>query len=189
MSTNSMFNDIFKTAKPNKAAKILIAICAFVLMFALAGCTAPQASNQTEGEDAPMTSSQYMAQVNQAVEELNERLQSFNDAVSRQDPITMRTQADNAFSTLDKLAAIEAPEDIKDLRDQYIKGCDQLKDALNAYIDLYSEMTAAKEEAESSRYNYPFNASDYSGRIEQIQEQYNEGIQTLEDADNSAKDR
>ena len=109
MSTNSMFNDIFKAAKPNKAAKILIAICAFVLMFALAGCTAPQASNQTEGEDAPMTSSQYMAQVNQAVEELNERLQSFNDAVSRQDPITMRTQADNAFSTLDKLAAIEAP--------------------------------------------------------------------------------
>lgn len=101
----------------------------------------------------------------------------------------MRTQADNAFSTLDKLAAIEAPEDIKDLRDQYIKGCDQLKDALNAYIDLYSEMTAAKEEAESSRYNDPFNASDYSGRIEQIQEQYNEGIQTLEDADNSAKDR
>lgn len=50
-------------------------------------------------------------------------------------------------------------------------------------------MTAAKEEAESSRYNDPFNASDYSGRIEQIQEQYNEGIQTLEDADNSAKDR
>lgn len=186
MFLNSMIDD---RPKAKKALFVPVAICAFVLALLLSGCTAPQAANDAEGEDTPMTSSQYMAEVNQTVEELNERLQSFNEAVSRQDPITMRTQADNAFAVLDKLAAIEAPEDIKDLRDQYIKGCDQLKDALNAYIDLYSEMTSAKAKAESSRYNDPFDASAYSGRIEQIQKLYNDGIQTLEDADNSAKDR
>lgn len=166
-----------------------IVVCTLSLSFVLAGCTTTQAANNAEGEDKSMTSSEYMAEVNQTVEELSERLQSFNEAVSRQDPITMRTQADNAFAVLDKLAAIEAPDDVKDLRDQYVKGCDQLKDALNSYIDLYSEMSAAKAKAESSRYNDPFDASEYADRIEEIQNQYNEGIQTLEDADNNAKDR
>lgn len=168
------------------------AFAVFVLLAALllSGCASPQAATNAEGEDKPMTSSEYMAEVNLTVEELNERLQSFNEAVSRQDPITMRTQADNAFAVLDKLAAIEAPDDVKDLRDQYVKGCDQLKDALNSYIDLYSEMVAARDRAQSSsRNSSSFDASDYADRIEAIQNQYNEGIQTLEDADNSAKDR
>lgn len=172
-----------------KIAAVAFSLCAFALMLALAGCAAPQVDAPAEGEDKPLSSSEYMAQVNQTVEELNERLQSFNDAVSRQDPITMRTQADSAFAVLDQLAAIEAPDDVKDLRDQYVQGCDQLKGALNDYVNLYSEMTAAKAQAESSRYNDPFDASVYADRIAEIQNQYNEGIQTLEDADSSAKDR
>ena len=173
----------------SKVASIAFAVCAFALMLVMAGCTTPQAEDVAEGEDKPLTSSEYMAEVNQTVEELTERLQSFNEAVSRQDPITMRTQADSAFAVLDKLAAIEAPDDVKDLRDQYVKGCDQLKGALSSYVDLYSEMTAAKAEAESSRYNDPFDASVYADRITDIQNQYDEGIQALEDADSSAKDR
>lgn len=186
----SIKNTIRHKAPIKTIITTVAAICALAMVVLLAGCTAPMgAQSEQDGEDKPITNSEYMAEVNQVIEELSERLQSFNDAVSRQDPITMRTQADNAFATLDKLAAIEAPEDIKDLREQYIKGCDQLKDALNSYIDLYSEMSAAKAEAASSRYNDPFDPSRYSEQIEQIQVAYDEGIKTLEDADSSAKDR
>ena len=173
------------------AALFAAAFCLLIAAFTMSGCTAPTgAANQGSAEDQAMTSSEYMAEVNQVVEKLSERLQSFDDAVSRQDPITMRTQADSAFAVLDELAAIEAPDDVKDLRDQYIKGCDQLKDALNSYIDLYSDMSAAKALASSSSRNAPsFNASNYTDRIKEIQSKYDEGIKTLEDADSSAKDR
>lgn len=172
-----------------RLARISILAIAAIIALVLSGCMAPPAASNTEDGDKPLTSSEYMAQVNQTVKELDERLQSFNEAVSRQDPITMRTQADSAFAVLDKLAAIEAPEDIKDLRDQYVKGCDQLKEALNSYIDLYSEVSAEKAKASSSRYYDGFDASEYADRLGQIQAQYDEGIKTLEDADSSAKDR
>ena len=172
----------------SKMTRILAALCAAVLMVGtLVGCAGIE--QNSEEAKAQAENRQFMSDVNAIMEELSQRLGSFNDAVSRGDVITMRTQADDAFKVLDNLESLEAPEVLQDVKQGYVDGSKQLKDALNAYIDLYSEMTAAKEEAESSRYNDPFNASDYSGRIEQIQEQYNEGIQTLEDADNSAKDR
>lgn len=164
----------------SKAKKIIAAVCMLLLAAMLAGCAAPQTANQQDSEEEqPLTSSQYMSQVNQKVETLAERLQGFNEAVSREDAITMRTQADNAFAVLDEMAAIEAPEELDDLRDQYIKGCDQLKDALNSYVTLYTEIASANSSA-------AFDYSTYSDRIKQIQDQYDEGIKTLEDADKKA---
>ncbi len=169
MSSNRVFNKVAAFA----------VVCAVVLSLFLAGCTAPQAANQEEDKDQTLTSTQYMAKVNQLVEKLDERLQGFNEAVSREDAITMRTQADNAFAVLDEIAAIEPPEELKDLREQYIKGCDQLKDALNSYVTLYTELSNATQ-------SEPFDYASYPDRIEQIQDQYDEGIKTLEDADKAA---
>ncbi len=150
----------------------------FALVFALFmfGCAVPQAS---DGQTTADSSRQYMADVNQAVEKLSDQLNGFQDAVSREDAVTMRTQADNAFQTLDELAAIEAPAELDELKKSYVKGADQLKDALNDYIDLYTEIAAATDA-------HPFDYATYDERLKKIQEAYDEGVKTLEDADKSA---
>lgn len=170
-------------SEPNAKHAVALTLLAFicsVCMIAISGCSAQQqSSSDASAEDKPLTSSEYMAQININVEELNDRLQSFNEAVSREDAITMRTQADNAFAVLDKMAAIEQPEELNDLRDQIIKGADQLKMALNSYVTLYTEISSSSSTA-------PFDYSTYADRIAEIQDQYNEGVQTLEDADKAA---
>lgn len=155
-------------------------LCVIALSLTLTGCATPQAQQQ-EGEDAekPLTSSEYMAQVNLSVDKLNERLESFVDAVSREDTVTMRIQADSAFAVLDEMAAIEAPEELKDLRTDYINGCDKLKDALSSYVELYTEISTAQT-------GNTFDYSTYADRIKEVQDKYNEGVQDLEDADKQA---
>ena len=73
--------------------------------FALGGCTAAQ--NETQASGQQMANRQYMAQVNQKMESLTERLSGFSDAVSRGDVVTMRTQADNAFKVIEGLSGID----------------------------------------------------------------------------------
>ena len=39
---------------------------------------------------------------------------------------------------------------MKDLQTNYVDGCNKLKDALNSYIDLYTEISSATEERPST---------------------------------------
>ncbi|MEG2201378.1 MAG: hypothetical protein RRX94_04200 [Raoultibacter sp.] len=158
--------------------RILSVFClATVLVVALAGCSAPnQAAKEQQSANR-----QYMAQVNQAMDDLNSRLQTFNEAVSRGDAVTMKTQADNAFKVIDQLEALTPPDAFKDIQGQYVDGCKALKDALNSYITLFSEVSSATEAA-------PFDYSTYDTRINQIKQKYDEGIKKLEAADKAATD-
>ena len=117
-----------------------------------------------------------MAQVNQIVDELGTKLDSFEDAVSRDDVVSMRTQADGAFAALDKLNELQAPDDLKEIQEYYSDGCSSLKDALSAYIDLYTEVQSATQQQ-------PFDYSTYDERLAQIQKAYNTGIETLKNGD------
>lgn len=157
-----------------RVALALVSVLA-VATLALAGC-AQQTSAAT---DEQTESRQYMSTVNQTMEDLANKLEGFEDAVSRDDAVTMRTQADNAFKALDALAAIEAPEALKDVQAGYVDGCTKLKDALNAYIDLYTEIDSATDE-------HPFDYSTYRDRLASIQELYNEGTAILEETDQKA---
>lgn len=153
-----------------------LAVClmvAFGVVFALAGCAAPQQPTSAETSNA---NSKYMAQVNQIVDELGTKLDSFEDAVSRDDVVSMRTQADGAFAALDKLNELQAPDDLKEIQEYYSDGCSSLKDALSAYIDLYTEVQSATEQQ-------PFDYSTYDERLAQTQEAYNTGIETLKNGD------
>lgn len=162
---------------PLKKMKSLCALaCALLLALFAFGCTMPQT---TDAQSTANSSRQYMTDVNQMVEKLSTQLDAFQDAVSREDAVTMRTQADNAFQILDQMAALEAPEELNDLKQSYTKGADQLKDALNQYIDLYTEIASANA-------SHPFDYATYQDRLNSIQDKYNEGVQTLEDADKSA---
>lgn len=157
--------------------KVLAVACAGVLLIAaLAGCGQQQGSAATEQQQK---SQRYMSQVNQVMDDLQARLDSFSDAVSRDDVVGMRTQADNAFKALDDLGSLEVPDDLKDIQQQYADGAKDLKDALNAYIDLYTEIESATDEQ-------PFDWASYDARIADIQKQYDAGIEKLRAGDETA---
>ena len=148
------------------ARVLAVALGAALALGALSGCQSP--ANRT-----------YMTKVNQAVEELNTRLGEFDEAVAQESVVNMRNAANSAFEAIDALAAIDTPDAMKDLQTNYVDGCNKLKDALNSYIDLYTEISSATEEA-------PFDFSAYDGRVKEIQDAYNEGIDKLKAADEEA---
>lgn len=154
-------------------------LCTAALMVAaLTGCMQQDnaaAKQQTENR-------QFMTQVNQSVDDLKSRLASFTDAVSRGDVVGMRTQADNAFKALDGLGKIQAPDDLKDIQQEYVDGTTKLKDALNAYIGLYTEIDSATAAQ-------PFDWSTYDQRIAGIKQTYNDGIDKLQSGDNKASEK
>lgn len=157
-------------------SRLIALVCGVALTLGiLSGCMA-QPTGASQEQQANRT---YMTKVNQAMEDLNSRLQSFDDAVARGDAVTMRTQADNAYEVIDTLDAIDTPEAMKDLQKDYVDGCTALKEALNAYVDLYTEVDSATEA-------HPFDYGTYDERIKAIQDKYNEGIQKLKDADDEA---
>lgn len=156
--------------------RLLAVVCGAALMLGmLAGCMSPN-TGATDQQQANRT---YMTKVNLAMEDLNSRLTSFDEAVARGDAVTMRTQADNAFKAIDDLAAIETPDAMKDLQKNYVDGCNTLKDALNDYVALYTEISSAAEDR-------PFDFGTYDDRIKSVQEKYNKGIDQLKAADEEA---
>lgn len=154
-----------------------IALCVAVALgsVALFGCSAAGSgtSQQQNGNR------QYMSQVNQVMDDLEIALANFNDAVSRDDVVGMQTQSDNALSTLDDLAGIEAPEDLADVKSGYEQGSDLLRTALNDYVALYTEIASATDDQ-------PFDWSSYDARLAEIQKNYDEGIAKLKEADELA---
>lgn len=147
----------------------------FCLSLVLAGCMQP--TSNTNQNDSVSANRQYMSSVNQAVSELSDRLQGFEDAVSRGDAVTMRTQADDAFKALDVLSTIEVPDDMKELNEGYQQACDKLEEALDEYVEVYSEISSSKD---------GFDVASVQGKIDEIQSKYNEGIDLLESTDKKA---
>ena len=159
-----------------KAVGVMCA--AFVAAAALAGCTSQEsAATKQQSENR-----QYMTQVNQTMEDLQSRLDGFTDAVSRGDLVGMRTQADNAYKALDELGKLNVPDDLKDIQQEYVDGTNKLKDALNAYIELYTEIDSATEAQ-------PFDYSTYDQRVADIKSLYDEGIGKLQSGDNKASEK
>lgn len=165
--------------KHTRFAKVLVAMFAGVLMVAaLGGC----AQQDTAAAQQQSENRQYMTQVNQTMDDLKSRLESFTDAVSRGDVVGMRTQADNAFKSIDDLNKLEAPEDLKDIQQAYVDGTGTLKEALSSYVDLYTEIDSATDEQ-------PFDWASYDERIGEIQSQYDAGIAQLEEGDQKAAEK
>ena len=137
----------------------------------------------TSGTASPTDEQQanrtYMSQVNETMVELDGNLDSFVDAVSRGDVVNMKTQADNAYKVLDKLSELEAPEALSDVHKKYVEGTQKLEEALDAYIQLYTE-------AEKAGKNFEW--SGYDERLKEIQDLYDSGIKALEEGDKAASE-
>ena len=154
--------------------KLAVAICAGSLAVGmLAGCAATPQNSLTDEQKA---NREYMSAVNQKMTTLGSTLDSFNDAVSREDVVTMKTQAANASKVLDELANVETPEAFTDVHTNYVDGAKNLEAALNEYIELYSEIQSATEAN-------PFDWSSYDQRVQIIQSHYDEGVAALKAGD------
>lgn len=165
--------------KHMRFAKIAAALCAGVFMVATLGGCAPQDTAATQQQSA---NRQYMTQVNQVMDDLQGKLESFTDAVSRGDVVGMRTQADNAVKSIDELNKLEVPDDLKDIQQDYVDGTGKLKDALDAYVGLYTEIDSATDDQ-------PFDYATYDQRVSDIQKQYDDGINKLKDGDSKAAEK
>ncbi len=162
--------------KRNKFTGILVSMFVGVmLVFSLVGC-AQQGEVATDEETLAR---QYMSNVNQTMVDLSTKLDDFNEAVEDGDVVKMRTQADSALKELDTLSSLEAPEGLEEVKDGYVNGCNLLEDALNDYIDLYTDISTATDD-------YPFDYSTYDKRLSEIQKLYDDGVAELEAADQKA---
>ena len=157
-----------------KAKAVGAVVAATLAIGALAGCT-----GQTAGSEQQDVNRQYLSQVNQVMDDLETSLASFTDAGSRNDVVGMQTQAENALSKLDSLDSIEAPEELSEVQQSYQDGTSQLREALNGYVALYTEISSATDAQ-------PFDWSTYDARLAEIQEKYDAGIDALEAGDKAA---
>ena len=160
--------------KHGTALKSALIACIVACFVAFVGCSAGQSATATDEQKA---NSAYMLQVNETMVELDDSLSLFVDAVSRGDVVNMRTQAENAYKSLDKLAGIEAPEALSDIKKNYVEGTEKLREALDGYIDLYTEAANSRDEVEADSFNE---------KIAQIQKLYDEGIAALKAGDEAA---
>lgn len=161
----------FKTMTKRLFAGACACACACALIV-VSGCAASDTSEQ----EAQAANRQYMTSVNQCMDNLADELADFSDAVSRNDVVSMRTQAENAFDVLDELAALQAPEGLLDIQAQYVEGCSKLEQALGDYVALYTEIETATDAQ-------PFDYSSYDARLADIQKLYNDGLAQLEAGD------
>lgn len=154
----------------------VVLACVLASCMALFACAPGGTTTLTDEQKANRA---YMSQVNETMVELDGNLDSFIDAVSRGDIVNMRTQADNAYKTLDKLSGLEAPETLAGVQKKYAEGTQKLEAALDAYIELYSEAEKAGKD---------FDWSSYDERIKEIQELYDSGVKALEEGDKAASE-
>lgn len=137
------------------------------LLAGCAGSTQTSATNQAQLENRT-----YMSQVNQAMSALDDKLDGLVDAVSRGDMVGMKTQCERALAELDAISSLEAPEALKEVNDSYKAGCDKLKQALQAYVDLYASGSG----------------NITADSIASIQSAYDEGVAALQEADKKASE-
>lgn len=145
-------------------------VLALVTLFAT-GCA--NGASSANGEQ--QANRAYMSQVNGIMDELGTQLDTFVEAVSRGDVVNMRSQADNAYKALDELNSIEVPEELSEIQEKYTDGASKLREALNSYIDLYTEISAGS-----------FDQSTYASRIASIQTTYDQGVEALKQGDEAA---
>jgi hypothetical protein len=173
---------VFKLSKI-AASAIAGALCLSLLGVVGCSSTSQSSSSVSAGESSAQTSAttskQYMSNMNQKAADLNDRLAAFVDAVSREDTVAMRIQADSAQEIIDQMTALEAPEEISQIKADYDAGVAKLKEAMDSYINLYTEIAQAKSDG-------GYDASSYAQKLADVQAAYNEGIELIKKADSDA---
>lgn len=153
------------------AAAIVLA-CALML----SGC----ASNAQQANDPQTLNRQYMANVNQIMDEIDAQMTEFSTIVKEGEIVSLSTQLAAINNSVDKLKALSVPDAMKDIQSDYLKGTEELQTAFAAYVDLYEDVKAPE--------NGTFDFATYGDRLNDVKSHYEAGIQALESADQKAAD-
>lgn len=153
------------------AAAIVLA-CALML----SGC----ASNAQQANDPQTLNRQYMANVNQIMDEIDAQMTEFSTIVKEGEVVSLSTQLAAINNSVDKLKALSVPDAMKDIQSDYLKGTEELQTAFAAYVDLYENVKAPE--------NGTFDFATYGDRLNDVKSHYEAGIQALESADQKAAD-
>ena len=153
------------------AAAIVLA-CALML----SGC----ASNAQQANDPQTLNRQYMANVNQIMDEIDAQMTEFSTIVKEGEVVSLGTQLAAINNSVDKLKALSVPDEMKDIQSDYLKGTEELQTAFAAYVDLYEDVKAPE--------NGTFDFATYGDRLNDVKSHYEAGIQALESADQKAAD-
>lgn len=151
------------------AAAIVLA-CALML----SGC----ASNAQQANDPQTLNRQYMANVNQIMDEIDAQMTEFSTIVKEGEVVSLSTQLAAINNSVDKLKALSVPDAMKDIQSDYLKGTEELQTAFAAYVDLYEDVKAPE--------NGTFDFATYGDRLNDVKSHYEAGIQALESADQKA---
>ena len=143
-----------------------------VAALALAGCAAP---NQPSTDEKAADNRAYMAQINQKASDLDVVLTDFQAAVGDQDAVAMKAASSRAATIVGQVKASEAPEKLVPIKDEYVKGLEQLQAALDQYTQLYIDLNAGS-----------IDQAAYGDRLRQVQEAYDQGVEALKSADEQA---
>ena len=153
------------------AAAIVLA-CALIL----SGC----ASNAQQANDPQTLNRQYMANVNQIMDEIDAQMTEFSTIVKEGEVVSLSTQLAAINNSVDKLKALSVPDAMKDIQSEYLKGTEELQTAFAAYVDLYEDVKAPE--------NGTFDFATYGDRLNDVKSHYEAGIQALDSADQKAAD-
>ena len=152
--------------KTRRMMAILLAAALSVLcLAAMAGC-APSA----ETEDAASLNRAYMSKANTAMSQMNADLEPFTAAVAAGDIVTMEQAATNVYRDIDSFKRISAPDMMVEIHAEYCAGCDDLKNALQAYIAVFKDAEGA-------------DVSDINEVLGPVQQKYDSAIAHLQTAD------
>lgn len=168
--------------KNHEAVSISSRMVAFAAVIVLAsalmlsGC----ASNAQQANDPQTLNRQYMANVNQIMDEIDAQMTEFSTIVKEGEVVSLSTQLAAINNSVDKLKALSVPDEMKDIQSDYLKGTEELQTAFAAYVDLYEDVKAPE--------NGTFDFATYGDRLNDVKSHYEAGIQALESADQKAAD-
>lgn len=171
-----MFNTF--RAHAGQLMKIAAIACALCLaMAALAGCSSPDSQQE---KTPAQVNREYMSSVNSISQEAASALSNFSDAAAKQDVAAMRVAASNATKAFDKIAALEAPDALKDVKSEYEAGANDLGQALSDYVEIYAQIKNAGENLDA--------AAEAAKGIDDVKARYDSGIEHLSKADSMVAD-
>ena len=164
--------------KKNTITRVGILVVITIVMAAVLSSCIPQIG-ETEEEKAQKAHREYMSQVNRLLDSLTLELDAFGDAVAEENAAKMNSHTDKVKAIIVELRAIKAPEGLAVVHNEYVTGCDELREALEAYVTLYTALNSATEEE-------PFDYATFNEELQKVKKKYDSGIKHLETGDAKA---
>lgn len=150
-----------------------VCVACVLAVLALAGCQA-----QSKADQSPAAQNrQYMASLNQQMEDLQTDMTAFQTAVAEKDTVTMQAQLASVEKTIEEVKNSEATERLQSVKDQYVDALTQLNEALVGYVDLYEGVSKGSVSDEQ-----------YNQKLSDIQSTYDSALEALKSADEAVVD-